>query len=49
MAVSGLALGGNQAGDYVLTPTATQADITPATLITTANDQSKVFGCRYRR
>ena len=44
VAVSGLALGGNQAGDYVLTPTATQADITPATLITTANDQSKVFG-----
>ncbi len=42
--VSGLTIGGAQAGDYTLTQPTTTANITPAALSVTANNQTMVYG-----
>ena len=44
MTVSGLALGGADAGQYTLAQPATTADITTATLTVTADNRSKIHG-----
>jgi hypothetical protein len=42
--VSGLILGGADAGQYILLQTTTIADITPAALFVVADDKTKVYG-----